>query len=108
MFKRKNLIIAGIVLGALLVGAGLHLKSTTKEKTDFTASAVDSSLGRGETRPTLPPSSFSKDAVVAQAYQIAKDIPQVLDSLECYCYCDRPPFNHKSLLSCYVDEHASV
>lgn len=57
----------------------------------------------GETRPTLPPSHFTGEA--ALAYQAAMEIPQVLDSLYCYCDCEKHS-GHKSLLSCYVDEHA--
>ncbi|OGW53749.1 MAG: hypothetical protein A2Z46_01890 [Nitrospirae bacterium RBG_19FT_COMBO_55_12] len=66
----------------------------------------DESLRRGETRATLDPNLF-KDAGVKKAYQAAKDIPWVLDSIYCYCFCD-VSFKHKSLLSCYVDDHASM
>lgn len=62
-----------------------------------------SSLRGGETRETLPPENFY--GVTAQAYKAAKDIPEVLDSLHCYCECKKH-FGHKSLLTCYVDEHA--
>lgn len=62
-----------------------------------------SSLRGGETRATLPPENFT--GVTAQAYQAAKEIPEVLDSLYCYCDCEKH-FWHKSLLTCYVDEHA--
>jgi hypothetical protein len=68
----------------------------------------DESLRRGETRATLDPRTFS-DPKVRKAYQIAKDIPWVLDSIYCYCRCEESPvFRHKSLLSCYVDRHAST
>lgn len=68
----------------------------------------DESLRKGETRQTLNPNMFS-DPRVRKAYQIAKDIPWVLDSIYCYCMCEESPaFKHKSLLSCYVDNHASV
>jgi hypothetical protein len=33
--------------------------------------------------------------------------PDVLDQLYCYCHCDRPPFLHKSLLSCFTDRHGA-
>ncbi len=66
----------------------------------------DESWRRGETRATLDPNLF-KDARVKKAYQVAKDIPWVLDSIYCYCYCD-VAFKHKSLLSCYVDDHAAM
>lgn len=69
------------------------------------AQASNASSGLRETRPTLPPSMFS--GRVRAAYAIAKEIPQVLDQLYCYCRC-RENFGHKSLLSCYVDTHAST
>lgn len=68
----------------------------------------DESLRRGETRATLDPKMFS-DPKIRQAYQVAKDIPEVLDSIYCYCMCEESPvFRHKSLLSCYVDNHAAM
>ncbi len=66
----------------------------------------DESLRRGETRATLDPDLF-KDARVRTAYQAAKEIPWVLDSIKCYCFCEES-FQHKSLLSCYVDNHAAM
>ncbi|MDA8078696.1 MAG: PCYCGC motif-containing lipoprotein [Nitrospiraceae bacterium] len=71
-------------------------------------SGRDETLRRGETRATLAPAHFS-DPRVRQAYQAAKEIPWVLDSIYCYCRCEESPsFRHKSLLSCYVDNHAAV
>ncbi len=68
----------------------------------------DESLRRGETRATLDSNIFS-DTKVRKAYQIAKDVPWLLDSIYCYCECEESPaFKHKSVLSCYVDRHASV
>jgi hypothetical protein len=58
----------------------------------------------GEARQTLPPSNFAGET--ALAYQAALEIPEVLDSLYCYCDCEKHS-GHKSLLSCYVDEHAA-
>ncbi len=66
----------------------------------------DESLRRGETRATLDPSLF-KDARVRSAYQAARDVPWLLDSIYCYCFCEES-FRHKSLLSCYVDGHAAM
>lgn len=68
----------------------------------------DESLRKGETRATLNPGLFP-DARIKKAYQIAKEIPWVLDSIYCYCMCkESPAFKHKSLLSCYVDNHAAM
>ena len=54
--------------------------------------------------PTLPPERFFGTA--RQAYQVAKEIPQTLAQLPCYCYCDQS-FGHKSLHSCYETDHSS-
>ena len=68
----------------------------------------DESLRKGETRATLDPGQFS-DTRVKEAYRIAKEIPWVLDSIHCFCMCkESPTFRHKSLLSCYVDNHAAM
>jgi len=67
--------------------------------------AKDQSLRRGETRATFDP-NFFKDARVKSAYQAARDVPWLLDSIRCYCFCEES-FHHKSLLSCYVDDHAA-
>ena len=56
-----------------------------------------------ELPPTLDPAQF-KDKV-REAYQVAKDNPQVLAQLPCFCYCDT--IGHKSLHSCYEDEHST-
>ena len=60
---------------------------------------------RRETRPTLDPARFVGKA--AQAHQVAREIPDVLDQLYCYCECDKH-VGHKSLLSCYTDGHAAT
>jgi hypothetical protein len=54
--------------------------------------------------PTLAPEKFP--GKTRQAYQAAKDIPQTLAQLPCYCYCDRG-MGHKSLHSCFQDDHAA-
>lgn len=67
----------------------------------------DESLRKGEIRQTLDPSIF-KDPMIREAYRAAKEIPWVLDSIYCYCFCkESPVFKHKSLLTCYVDDHAA-
>lgn len=68
---------------------------------------IDESLRKGETRQTLDSSIF-KDPMIRDAYRVAKEIPWVLDSIYCYCYCkESQVFRHKSLLSCYVNDHAA-
>ncbi len=52
--------------------------------------------------PTLSPELFTGNERLA--YQAAKEIPQTLAQLPCYCHCDKG-FGHKSLLSCFESEH---
>jgi hypothetical protein len=54
--------------------------------------------------PTLPAAQFI--GKTREAYTIAKEIPQTLAQLPCYCECDRG-YGHKSLHTCFVDDHAS-
>jgi hypothetical protein len=54
--------------------------------------------------PTLSPADFTGN--VKKAYQVAKEIPQTLAQLPCFCECDRG-HGHKSLHSCFEDEHAA-
>jgi hypothetical protein len=54
--------------------------------------------------PTLPPGQFVGKA--RAAYEAAKEIPQTLAQLPCYCECDQS-IGHKSLQTCFVDDHAS-
>ncbi len=56
------------------------------------------------TRPvTLPPESFSDDET-RRAYQAARDYPEVLESVSCYCGCFRESA-HRNNLDCFKDNH---
>lgn len=57
-----------------------------------------------ETRVTLSPSYFVGPA--KESYRIAQEIPEVIDGIYCYCHCKKN-FNHKSLLTCHVDQHSA-
>jgi len=65
----------------------------------YQSTAVAKDLG-----PTLAPEQFI--GKTRAAYKVAKQIPATLAQLPCYCECDRG-FGHKSLHSCFEDEHAS-
>ena len=54
--------------------------------------------------PTLAPESFKGKQRLG--YQAAKEIPRTLAQLPCYCHCDKG-FGHKSLHTCFVDDHAA-
>lgn len=53
-------------------------------------------------RGTLAPELFTGN--VQLAYRAAKEIPQTLAQLPCYCHCDMSK-GHKSPHSCFEDQH---
>ncbi len=57
-----------------------------------------------ENRPILSPAGFTGKA--ALAYRYAAEIPKVIDSQFCYCYCKRD-HGHKTLLTCFTNKHGS-
>jgi len=106
--KRSKLPLFAMIAGGVLVLAGAYFlyqgeKPPTQARHDTEMKKVSFNLQ--ETRPTLSPQRFS--GRVREAYTIAREIPEVLDGLYCYCRC-RENFGHKTLLSCYVDTHAST
>jgi hypothetical protein len=105
----KTLIIGALsaIAVILVVVVAFQMKGTSGKTSYSVSGVVDQSLRKGETRKTLSPANFAYP-LVARRYQAAKDIPHVFDSLKCYCNCERAPFYHVSLLSCFVDRHAET
>lgn len=67
--------------------------------------AYHPSRPRGPLPETLDPKQFA-DAETQNIYALAAKEKSVLYQLPCYCRCDKE-VGHKSLLDCYVDDHAS-
>lgn len=109
--RRQMLIWSGTGVLLALVGAGGYVFSLWKGREEnFSVSGggilVDyTDYQLREQGTVLSPTLFR--GKVAEAYQVAQDIPKVLDQLYCYCRC-RENFGHKSLLSCYTNTHAST
>lgn len=57
--------------------------------------------------PSVLESSWFSDSETKHAYDFAGRHKSLLAQLPCYCYCDRT-MNHKSLLSCFHDDHAAA
>ncbi|MBI4472035.1 MAG: hypothetical protein HY646_05165 [Acidobacteria bacterium] len=54
---------------------------------------------------TLAPEMFTGKS--REAYQAAKDVPEVLAAVPCYCGCMK--YNgHKHNLDCFVDDHGDT
>ncbi len=114
--KTKILILVGVALvvaSALLftrsqkTSKPLETSSVAESNAEPTHSRVPAYQTVAETRslgPTLDPSKFI--GKTREAYKVAREIPDTLAQLPCYCHCDRG-FGHKSLHSCFEDDHAS-
>lgn len=63
-------------------------------------------------RPGITADSVVPEAMVmhtpgaAEAYAVARQIPQVLDGLYCHCDCSKH-MGHRSLLTCFTGDHAA-
>jgi hypothetical protein len=87
----------------LFVSAWVYTKSTGRSSNREPKASGD--YVRRETKTLLTPALFV--GKTAMAYQVAQEIPDVLDQLYCYCECDKH-MGHLTLLSCFVDSHAST
>lgn len=97
-----------LLVATLAFVGGSAVAQSRQQAADLIQQRLLDAKERQETRRTLEPSLFGKEEIVANAYKIAKEIPGTLDKLFCYCYCSlNPNFKHKSLLTCYVDDHAA-
>lgn len=81
-----------------------HSDSHTVSKTASRVPAYQAAAEVRSLRATLQPSEFV--GKTREAYKVAKQIPETLAQLPCYCHCDQG-FGHKSLHSCFEDDHAA-
>jgi hypothetical protein len=123
MRKNRTLLLTGVLLVGFLAITYLMLsqqpvKRVKSEPTPETAmthstkqepKAVLKVPKYYETAPTNLPSTLPAGKFIGkarEAYQAAKEIPATLAQLPCYCHCDMS-LGHKSLHSCFEDEHAA-
>lgn len=100
------LVALALVAGAAwLAGGGERSTAGAPAGSAVQGARAVPAVARRETRPTLDPALFIGKA--ALAHRVAREIPDTLDQLYCYCECDRH-MGHKSLLSCYTDGHAAT
>jgi hypothetical protein len=76
-----------------------HPQNAAKKIPAFQLAPARASLG-----PTLDPDKFT--GLTRDAYRAVKQIPLTIAQLPCYCHCDEG-FGHKSLYSCFEDDHAA-
>ena len=94
---------AAFVAVILMVLGGVYVY--TKPSGRATASNPAPATGQlVENRPVLSSALFT--GKTALAYKYAAEIPKVIDSQFCYCYCKKD-HGHKSLLTCFTTMHGS-
>jgi len=94
----KQNIVLGVIAVAIMVAIGWVSLRGTNEPADESA-GIDKAAG------VLSPTLFD-DARTRAAYQVAKDIPEVLEQLPCFCGC-MTSYGHKNNLFCFKDQHGS-
>ena len=76
-----------------------HNHQNPKRVPAFEVAPIRANLG-----PTLDPERFT--GMTRDAYRAVRQIPVTIAQLPCYCHCDEG-FGHKSLYSCFQDDHAA-
>lgn len=95
--SKQNLAL-GIAAVVIMAGIGWVLLRGTQ---DQSGDAAELSKAADVLSPTL----FSDEKTRA-AYQTAKDIPEVLEQIPCFCGC-LSNFGHKNNLFCFKDQHGA-
>ena len=98
--KKRVSLVALSLMVCLIVGS-VYVGINANQKVPPVAPATGVLI---ETRPIMSDALFT--GRVAKAYRIAAEIPKVIDSLFCYCYCKKN-HGHKTLLTCYTNRHGS-
>jgi hypothetical protein len=101
MLEKKTLylILLFLVISFLLITEGIP-QETDDPKTfkALKARMIDPRTGLPK---TLDPNLIKGED--RQGYQVAKEIPEILAQLPCFCDCEA--IGHESLLDCFIDEH---
>ena len=112
-----GLVLAGLLAYAFVGGnQGTSAAGQTSSQPAQTASSgTDSTLRDRLVLPaepksprpiTLSPTGFS-DPEVVRSYQVARDIPEILEHMPCYCGCYGSS-GHRNNLDCYTDNHGAT
>ena len=97
---KKNRPAPWIIAILVVVVAAFAISCSTEKET-----GKSFNLTGKETRPLLDPARFTGQT--RMAYAAAAKYSEYLNEVYCYCYCDQPPFHHKTLLSCFTDKHGA-
>ena len=118
--KKRSLLVVLVVIGVAAVALVLMLRSENSTGSKKRAMVASEQPRAGSASrvpahyetppdpdslaPTLSPEKFT--GLTRDAYRAVREIPQTIAQMPCYCHCDQS-FGHKSLHSCFEDEHAA-
>src|SRR5689334_13625734 len=98
----KQNVALGLIAIAIIAGIGWYsLRGATDQTDQSDQPSAELSKSAGVLSPTL-----FDDEKTRAAYQTAKDIPEVLEQLPCFCGC-MSSYGHKNNLFCFKDQHGS-
>ncbi len=96
--KRVTLLALLVALSVICVAQGDHIPAYNHGP-----------LKPGDAAPILPKDQLQGEAFQfsyqVRAYQLAAKIPNELNQMPCYCYCER--LGHKSLHTCFETTHGA-
>src|SRR5688572_7465892 len=89
--------VAAVLLLGLIAYVALQKPAQPEPAANGSASVQEATVF-----PTLDPAMFT--GKTRDAYQAAKDVPEVLSKIGCYCGCMEGS-GHQSNLFCFMDQH---
>jgi hypothetical protein len=97
--RSSNILLAIAAVLVLGLIAYVSLQSTGQQESN---SNSPSAVRQATVFPTLDPAMFT--GRTRDAYQAAKDVPEVLSEVDCYCGCMENS-GHQNNLFCFMDQH---
>ena len=97
---KRNLTLTIAAVAALAIIVWVSLRTTIEP-----AEPIEQLAENPKAADVLSPALFT-DPKARAAYQVAKDIPEVLEQLPCFCGC-MMNMGHKNNLFCFKDQHGS-
>ena len=116
----RRWITSAVAAVALLVGAGSYLavrslrppaapapaKPQAKAQSSLGAKVILPAVPRRPRPVALPPEQFA-DPMIRKSYEVARNNPQLLERMPCYCGCYISP-GHGNNLDCFADRHGET
>lgn len=117
---KSNIFFIKSAIFVLIIGISACTTSKTVVQKEKMISMTNIQTNQPPPKPPMPafqseesaknlPATLSPDIFKGEtkaAYAAVREIPETIAQLPCYCHCDKE-MGHKSLHSCFVDDHAS-